>query len=292
MTKPAFSTSEFSHPIGFLGAGKMGEPIIRLLLDSGQPVSVWARRAELREALESAGAVAASSPDVLAASVDILITCLYNDEQVTDVLLREGGLIERMRPGALLIVHSTLELRTCRAVAAAADRRGILVLDAPLSGTAADVRDGKLTVLMAGDPEAIRRGRRVVGLYSNSILEIDGEVGSAGILKLLNNMLFALNAESAVIVARAASRLGLDAQQTLAQLALCTGRSNAVAELARARSLDIFMTSARPYFEKDLAAAQATAEFLGTDLGGADLIMDRYGAAHRAADADTGPTAV
>lgn len=290
MTNPAFSATESFDKIGFVGAGKMGEPIIRLLLEAGQPVSLWARRAEVRAALKSAGAVSASSPDVLAASVDILITCLYDDEQVTDVLLRDGGLIERMRPGALLIVHSTLEVKTCRAVAAAADRAGILVLDAPLSGTAVDVREKKLTVLMAGSQEAIEHGRGVVGLYSNSILELDGEFGSAGILKLLNNTLFALNAESAMIVARAASQLGLNPQQTLAQLALCTGRSNAVAELARSASLDAFMHSARPYFEKDLAAAQATAEFLGTDLAGADVVMGHFGAAHRAPDA-AGPPA-
>jgi 3-hydroxyisobutyrate dehydrogenase-like beta-hydroxyacid dehydrogenase len=260
--------------VGFIGAGKMGTPIVRSLLDNAVPVRLWARNTEVTTALGDVGATVVQSPAHVADTADVVIVCLYADKQVYDLVLAAGGIVDQMTPGSLLVVHSTVKIATLTDLDQQASSRGLLTLDAPLVGTPRDIVAGNLITLLGGRADAVAKGRDLVGLYSGRLIET-GILGTATLNKLINNLLFAANAEMALEALDLAERLGLDPRVSLEVLRNGSGGSNAVQEIARAPSTAAFKSSATPYFIKDTAAAWSSARWYGEELGGLEAALAR-----------------
>src|SRR4051812_35400980 len=136
-----------TRTIGFIGAGQLGEPTVRRLLDAGHTVKVYARRDEVRGRLAESGAELVDSAASVA-DADLVVLFLFSDDQLRAVALEPGGVIAAMTPGTPLAIHTTASLQTLDALAAAATDRDVPVLDAPVSGTAEDIAAGELTVLV------------------------------------------------------------------------------------------------------------------------------------------------
>ena len=180
--------------VSFVGAGQMGSPMVQRLLDAGVPTTVYARRAEVRERFERAGAPVVAVISDAARDADVVIVCVYSDSEVDEVALGADGLLASMSPGAILALHTTGSPATAKRLAEAAAGRGVKVVDAPVSGGANDIVAGHLTVMLGGEPDDVERVSSVVAAYSDAIFPV-GELGSAQALKLVNNALFAANVQ-------------------------------------------------------------------------------------------------
>jgi 3-hydroxyisobutyrate dehydrogenase-like beta-hydroxyacid dehydrogenase len=251
--------------IGFIGAGQLGEPMVCRLLGAGHQVLLYARRDQVRHRLKDHGAVLADSLADVAGRSDILISCLFSDAQLRETALGPHGLIAHTKPGAVFVSHTTGTLSTLTELSAAREP-GLTVLDAPVSGTADHIAQGKLTVLIGGPPDAVERVKPVLAAYADPIITT-GALGSALNIKLINNVLFAANAQLVAAAAELGQRLGVSSEALLQALAVCSGGSNAAAYTQGAGGIETFATIAAPFLRKDIAAAMTAASEVGADLG-------------------------
>lgn len=244
----------------------MGMPMVRRLLEAGRDVTVFARRREVRDVCALAGA--AVTPDIRAAvrEVDAVLVCLFADAQVLELALGPDGFIAAMRPGATLIVHTTGSPVMTRTLAEHGADRDIPVVEAPVSGSAQDVAEGRVTVLLGGAPADLEPVRAIVGAYGDPILTI-GPLGSALAVKLLNNALFAAQLQLAGDVERVAAGFGVDMGAVAEAIQHSSGSSYAMGVVERFGSLASVVAAAGHFLQKDVALVTEVALDLDLDLG-------------------------
>ncbi|WP_102141956.1 NAD(P)-dependent oxidoreductase [Mycobacterium hubeiense] len=254
-----------TNTVGFLGAGQLGEPMVERLLGAGHDVLVYARRDEVRRRLEIKGAAMAASVADLARGSDVLISCLFSDAQLRETGLGPEGFIANAKPGAVFVSHTTGNLSTLEALRDSSAAPPV-ILDAPVSGTADDIAAGKLTVLLGGPADAVAAVTPILAAYADPVVAT-GELGSALALKLINNLLFAANAQLLASAAQLGAQLGIDPDVLLSTLQVCSANSNAAAHAHRIGGMDRFTELAGPFLRKDIAACREAAAESGVDLG-------------------------
>jgi len=225
---------------------------------------VYGRRGNVCARLREHGAILAASVADLAAQSDILISCLFSDAQLRETGLGSDGFIANAKAGAIFVSHTTGTSDTLRELSQSVASPPT-ILDAPVSGTADHIADGKLTVLIGGPSGEVERVRPVLAAYADPIVAT-GDLGSALTVKLVNNVLFAANAQMVAAAAVAAEQLGIASGALLEALSVCSGGSNAAA-FALGTGLEEFVTLAGPYLRKDVAVAVDAAQVANVDLG-------------------------
>ena len=248
--------------IGFIGAGRMGLPIIERLVEGGQHLRVFARRPEVRSRVQALGAELVDSPRDLS-TVDVLISGLYDDEQQLSVL---PPVLAGLRHGAVFLTHTTCTPATVQHLSAAARHLG--VVEAPFSGTAEDVRASRLTVYLGGEPQAVTVAQDVVKWYADPVIHT-GVLGSAMRTKLINNLLFAAISQVTLQALQAASAFGLDESAVLVALGHGSGGSAAARHIAALGGAESFSAAVAPYLAKDIAACVEAARSDGSDVAAA-----------------------
>ena len=249
--------------VGFLGAGRMGGPMVERLLAAGRPVHLHARRPEVRARFEALGASVTDDPAAAVRTADVVLVCVYSDSQLREVALA-GGLVAAMPPGSVLAVHVTSSPGTMAELLDVGRASGVEVVDAPVSGTAADIRAGRLSVLLGGEGAAAERVAQVVAAYADAVVRT-GPVGSAQHVKLLNNLVFSAHVQLLLEAVRAAESVGVAAATLSRAFTVCSARS-AAAEGAAAVGPEEYARRVAPFLEKDLRTAVDTATALGLDL--------------------------
>jgi 3-hydroxyisobutyrate dehydrogenase-like beta-hydroxyacid dehydrogenase len=257
--------AQMKDTIGFIGPGRMGEPMVQRLLQAGHQVLTYARRAAVRDRLLGSGAIVASSVAEVGAGSAILISCLFSDDQLRQTALGPKGFIAAASPKCIFVSHTTGTLATLSNLAKAGPPAPV-ILDAPVSGTAEHIREGKLTVLIGGPQSAVNRVTPVLSAYANPVIAT-GALGSALKMKLINNVLFSANVQLVAAAVDVAAQLGLDPMATLEAVAHCSGASDALTHTHTAGGVAAFEARITRYLAKDFAAAQAAAGSFGTDLG-------------------------
>jgi 3-hydroxyisobutyrate dehydrogenase-like beta-hydroxyacid dehydrogenase len=253
-----------SSVVGFIGAGQMGEPMVRRLLAADNDVHVYARRDDVRARLGTLGATVTASVAELAARSDVVISCVYSDEQLMDIALGPAGVIANAKDGAVMVSHTTGRAATVVAMANSSPR--ICLLDAPVSGTAADIDEGPLTVLIGGDFAAVERVTPLLGEYAHPLVHT-GSLGTALNIKLINNLLFAANAQIVSAATKLGQRVGVDEMRLLDALEVCSGGSRLTSYARQFGGIDVFAAGAGPVLRKDVAACVDAAGAAGADLG-------------------------
>lgn len=253
-----------SQPIGFIGAGQMGEPMVRRLLAAGQAVTVFARRDDVRARLKDAGATVVDSIGDVARDDRVVIVCLFSDAQLRDVALGAQGLLTHSAPGTVVVSHTTGTVATLRELVAA--RPDVTVVDAPISGTADDIAAGELTVMIGGPAEAGAQVTSIVNAYATNVIRT-GDLGTALNLKLVNNMLFAANAQLLAAAVAVAADLGIDADRFLQVLAACSADSKVAGHARGIGGMAKFTELAAPFLRKDVDAAVAATREANADPG-------------------------
>lgn len=217
---------------GFIGLGSQGAPMARRMVDAGYETYLWARREASLDPYRHTAAKFAASVEELGRLADHVGLCVVNDNDVREMADR---LLPQMRTGSILAIHSTIHPDTCRAIATEAARRGIHVLDAPVSGGSPAAEAGKLTVMAGGDAEVLARARPVFETFGALIVHL-GDVGAGQYVKLINNSLFVANLGLADAALDAADALGIDRSSFIDLLKASSGRSFAFDVRARMES--------------------------------------------------------
>ena len=145
--------------LGFIGLGIMGKPMAKNLLKAGYELIVYDLVKEAVEELGQAGAQMAGSIAEVAKATDIIITMLPNSPHVKTVVLGEGGVLENAAEGTIIVDMSSISPIASNEIAAECEKKGVILLDAPVSGGEPKAIDGTLAIMVGGD-EGIQKGRK------------------------------------------------------------------------------------------------------------------------------------
>jgi 3-hydroxyisobutyrate dehydrogenase len=198
--------------IGFVGLGHMGLPMAQNLLKAGHQVNGVDVNAAAVEKLREAGGASAETAKGAAARGEIVITMLPSGKEVREVYLGPDGIIESANEGTLLIDSSTIDVETARVVATAAEAKGLLMLDAPVSGGVAGAQGGTLTFMVGGSERAFERAKPILEAMGKTIVHAGGP-GNGQAAKICNNMILGVSMIAVSEAFLLAEKLGLDAQK-------------------------------------------------------------------------------
>jgi len=250
-----------SSRVGFVGAGRMGLPMVERLAAAGHELVVYARRAEAAAGLDRLGVRSTSELTEVAAGADVLLVCVFSDEQLAEVA---EPLAAALLDGSVFASHVTGRASVLRSLAGRCP--GIDVVDAPVSGAPDDIRAGRLTVLLGGPPAARVRTAGVVGAYADPVIET-GELGTALAVKLVNNFLFAANTQVLAEAVWLGEELGVAPGEMLSALNHMSGGSQVSRRAAVGADLAAFATRIGPFMKKDVAVCLEQAAERGVDPG-------------------------
>jgi 3-hydroxyisobutyrate dehydrogenase len=174
--------------VGFIGLGNMGAPMAGFVLGARYSLVVHDLRREAAAPLLDKGAVWADSARDLAAQCDVVCICVPGPAEMKAVALGPGGILEGVRPGAVVIDHTTNAPAVVRDVGAALRARDGQLLDAPLDGGREGALEGTLTLFVGGDRAILERVRPVLETFSRSVVWV-GELGAGSVTKIVHNAL-------------------------------------------------------------------------------------------------------
>jgi 3-hydroxyisobutyrate dehydrogenase-like beta-hydroxyacid dehydrogenase len=232
---------------GFIGLGQQGAPMAQRMLAGGYPLTVWARRSEALDAFVAEGARAAASIAELGAVCDHVGVCVVDDAGVATIC---DELLPAMRPGSVLVIHSTILPDSCDRLAKRCASHAIGFLDAPVSGGGGAAAAGTLTVMCGGDAEVFERVRPVFTTFASTVVHL-GPAGSGQRAKIVNNALMAANMGAAHAALAAGEALAIDRQALAELIKHSSGRSFGFEVYARLSRPEAFAHGA-PLLVKDV----------------------------------------
>jgi 3-hydroxyisobutyrate dehydrogenase-like beta-hydroxyacid dehydrogenase len=177
--------------LGFVGLGVMGGGVVRRLLDAGHTVTVWNRTRDKAEPLLEAGARWADSPREVAELSEITFTMVTNTAAVNAVTGGPDGIIAGLRPGKVYIDMSTASPANTRELAERVAAVGADMLDAPVSGSVITLEQGKLSIMVGGDPAVFERVKPVLEAIGPRVFHV-GPNGAAVTMKIAINLSLAV----------------------------------------------------------------------------------------------------
>ena len=177
--------------VAFIGLGVMGYPMAGHVLRAGLEICVFNRNAARAEqwCAEYGGDVA-PTPAEAAKNADAVLVCVGNDDDVRAVVLGENGALAAMKPGAILVDHTTASAELARELAGVAQQQGKQFLDAPVSGGQAGAENGALTVMIGGDQSTYSLAKPVIDCYSR-FSRLLGPAGHGQLAKMVNQICIA-----------------------------------------------------------------------------------------------------
>lgn len=226
---------------GFIGLGSQGGPMARRMVEAGYPLTLWARRPEALVPYRDTAATYASTITELGAGCDHVGICVVDDAGVRQIC---ADLIPAMTSGSRIAIHSTVHPKTCIELAREAQQRGIVLIDAPVSGGGQGAAAGTLTVMVGGDADAVALVRPVLETFSGLIVHL-GSIGAGQTAKLVNNALMAAHVAVAHHALKASDLLGIDRQAFAQLVRASSGRSYGFEVAARLPEPAAFSHGAR-----------------------------------------------
>jgi 3-hydroxyisobutyrate dehydrogenase len=212
--------------IGFIGLGRMGQPMAARLAGAGHQLAVLDVSADATARfLAEHPARAVADARELAGASEVVVTMLPTSAIVADVLDGDDGVLAGLQPGALVIEMSSGVPATTQRLARAVEDAGSVMIDAPVSGGVARAITGELAIMVGGPANAVERARPILGAMGSSLLPT-GAVGSAHAMKALNNLVSAAGFLVSVEALLIGKRFGLDPDVMVDVLNASTGVNN------------------------------------------------------------------
>lgn len=195
--------------VGFIGLGLMGRPMALNLIKAGHRVHVWSRRRESMQPLLDAGAGACASAAEVARHASITISMVADAPDVEQVTLGQDGVADGARAGHVHIDMSTIAPAAAQAIAARLAERGIVALDAPVSGGEPGAIAATLTIMVGGDADACVRVHPLFAAMGKSITRI-GDPGAGQVAKACNQIITGVGVASVAEALNFAAKSGVD----------------------------------------------------------------------------------
>lgn len=260
--------------VGFIGLGSQGAPMARRIVEGGYELTLWARRPASLEPFADTAAKVAGSPAELAAASDLVCLCVVGDDDVREVLDGDTGVLAGLEAGGVIAIHSTVHPDTCREIAEAAARKGVSVIDAPVSGGAPAVEAGTLLVMAGGAEADVERCRPVFATYADPIVHL-GPLGSGQVTKILNNLLFSANLGAAMSTLELGESLGVARDKLCEVIGRGSANSKAVGSIAVfGGSLEGLAPIAGALLQKDVRHAASLAAGASAQEGSVFIAAD------------------
>ena len=269
--------------IGFIGLGNMGKPMALNVLRAQGELVVYDVNSDAVAELVELGATAAATPKELAAQVQAVITMLPNGAIVESVLAGENGVLDGAAPGLYIIDMSSVAPGFSRRMADLAAAKEAGYLDAPVSGGVKGAAAGSLTIMVGGSAETVAACRPILEILGEKIYEV-GEVGAGDAVKMLNNLLLAVNMAAAAEAFALGAKLGLDLETLYEVIGVSSGNSYA---LQAKMPGFVLQGNFAPGFTidlqyKDLELAVQTAKDVKSPLMLGNVVQQLYGQAQAA----------
>lgn len=241
--------------IGFIGLGQMGRWMALNFLKADCRISVYDIDPQAVAFLVENGADAGQTPADIAAQVEVVFLSLPDTDIVEQVIFGGTGLVESAKKGMLIVDLSTISYLGCVDMARKLKPMNIFFCDAPVSGMESRAREASLTVMVGSTKKIFDRIRPLLEIIGDTVLHM-GPVGSGQLTKLVNQLLFNINAAGLAEVLPMAAKLGLDPLKVCQVITTGTGRSFA-AEFFTPLTLDNRFDQGYPLKSayKDMASA-------------------------------------
>ncbi len=251
--------------VGFIGLGNMGQGMADNLLAKGAEPVVFTRTATKIEAMADRGAAPAESTADLVSRVDVVLACLPSVQISLDVII--GEIIPNAKPDQVIVDHSTVDIGTSRRCAEAAESRGAMFIDAPISGGPGGAAGGTLAIMCGGSAEAFEKALPYFDLMGANVKHM-GPNGAGTAMKLINQLLVGVHTLAAAEAFALANSAGVDIQTAAELLEVSWGGSTMVARSAPITANRQFQNSAAPVrnLDKDLGIIKDLAVDEGLSL--------------------------
>jgi 2-hydroxy-3-oxopropionate reductase len=203
--------------VGYIGLGLMGKPMARNILKAGYPLVVHNRSRESVNELVAEGAEEAFSPAEVASQVDVVFTNLPDSPDVELVALGEDGIIEGAHEGLIFVDNSTIKPASARRIAEKLAEKGVLSLDAPVSGGDIGAQQGTLAIMVGGPGEALEKVRPIFEVIGKTITHVGG-TGAGQIAKAANQVMVAAQMVAMGELLILAKKSGADPEKVIAAI--------------------------------------------------------------------------
>ncbi len=202
--------------VGVIGLGAMGGGIAKSLRRAGFEVHVFDVRREAAQAFAREGGIACATAAELAQACEVVISVVVNAAQTDQVLFGDGGgdggAVAAMRPGTAVVMCSTVDPNWSISLEARLAERGLLYLDAPISGGAAKAASGELTMMTSGRPEAYAKCQPVLDAMSARVYKLGDRAGPGSKVKTIHQLLAGVHIAAAAEAMALGLREGVDAE--------------------------------------------------------------------------------
>ncbi len=262
--------------VGYIGLGLMGKSMALNILRAGFPLVVHNRSREVVNELVAEGAIEATKPAEVASQVDVVFTNLPDSPDVELVALGEQGIIESAKPGMIFVDNSTIKPASARYIAEKLAEKGVLSLDAPVSGGDIGAQKGTLAIMVGGPAEALEKVMPIFNVIGKTITYV-GDCGAGQIAKAANQVMVAAQMVAMGELMILAKKAGADPEKVVAAIqggaAQCwaldikpprlfaDNREPGFKAYMQAKDLGIVMDTAREYGVSMPAAAVNTQLF-------------------------------
>jgi 2-hydroxy-3-oxopropionate reductase len=252
--------------VGFIGLGIMGKPMAKNLLKAGFFLVVFNRSKGPVEDLVKEGALSIDSPKRVAEQSEVIITMLPDSPEVKEVILGRDGVIDGIKPGSVVIDMSSISPLVTQEIAKALKGKGVEMLDAPVSGGETGAVQGTLAIMVGGKKKIFEECIEIFKAMGRNIVYV-GAIGAGEYVKLVNQIITALNLASVGEAFSLGVKAGLDPQ--VIYQAIRGGLAGS--QILDAKAPMIFGRNFKPGFKvklhlKDLNNALSTAKDLGVPL--------------------------
>ena len=199
-----------SDRIAFIGVGNMGNPMAQNLLNSGKKITIFDVSKEMMVQAKKQGLSTSDSINSLINDeVSIVITMLPESKHSKEVYLGDNGIIKKVSKDCLLIDCSTIDIETSKEIGKAANNKGIMMIDAPVSGGVMGAQKATLNIMVGGSKEAFEKALPILKVMGKNIYHA-GDIGSGNGAKICNNMALGIAMIAASESLMLAKRLNID----------------------------------------------------------------------------------
>jgi 3-hydroxyisobutyrate dehydrogenase-like beta-hydroxyacid dehydrogenase len=263
--------------VGFIGLGVMGSPMSSHLSKKGFNTFVYNRTQDVsKKWADSNKGEIKTSPQDLAKSVNFLIICVGNDDDVREILFSEDGAYPSLKPGTIVIDHTTTSAKLAKELSAKLKNKNCYYLDAPISGGQLGAEEGNLTIMVGGEKEVYEESLDVLAAYSK-YSKYMGESGSGQLTKMVNQIAIAGLLQSLSEAVNFSEKSGLNSEDVLNVISKGAAQSWQMDNRWQTMLKDEFdFGFAVDWMRKDLDIVSDEASRIGANIHVTELVNNFY----------------